>query len=130
MGPRLKQWIGFDFDRNRTYEKPPREGTDESDEMKEFFRILKLDLKRILSLQEIKIHRMKPNYWDVDVVVTDGNGKFAYIMLGDMRWEKLFPDRILVRNMKHEKDCTSGSNTYVKYDDIPEQILWLWRIAK
>jgi hypothetical protein len=130
MGPKLKEWIGFNFDRNKSFEKPPREGTDESDEMKEFFRTLKSDLKKALSEKGIQIHQMKPSYYNVSAVVTDGNGKFAYLSFGDMRWSNLFPEQILVRTMKHEKDWTGGGNHHVKYDYIPEKILWLWRVQK
>jgi hypothetical protein len=127
MNAKLKKWVGFDFWNNRTFEKPPREGTDESDEMKQFFRDIRSDLKKSLAEKDIIIHRLKPNYYDVNAVVTDGNGKFAYISLGDMRGNVNWNQRILIRTMKHEKDWTGGANHFVNYDDIPEQILWLWR---
>lgn len=126
MNNTLKKWVDFDFDHSRTYEKPPREGADESDEMKQFFRELKSDLKKCLKEKGIQIHQMKPNYWNVTAVVTDGNGKFAYISLSDMRWNAHWDRRILVRTMKHEKDWTGGHNNMVKYDEVPDKILWLW----
>lgn len=126
MTNKLKRWIGFNFDDNQTFEKPPREGTGESDEMKQFFKDLKSDLKKTLGKQGIQIQRMKPNYYDVSVVVTDGNGQFAYISFGNMRWTNQWDQGILVRTMKHEKDWTGGLNHWCSYEQIPDQILQLW----
>ncbi|MDF2841644.1 MAG: hypothetical protein K0R00_70 [Herbinix sp.] len=126
MDPKLKKWVGFNFDLNKTFEKPPREGTDESDEMKQFFKDLKSDIKKALGSKGIKIIRMKPNYYSTTIVVGDGKEKYAYISFGDMRWNGLWNSQILVRTMKHDKDWSGGHNNFVNYDGIPDKILELW----
>lgn len=123
MLKKAKKWIGYNFN-NGNWNKPPREGTDESDEMQQFFKDFRSDLKRELAEVGVSIHSMKPNYYDVTAVVSKG-GKFAYISLGDMRSGRGWEKSILVRSMAHAKDWSGGANTYTDFDGLPERILKL-----
>ena len=119
------KWIGFDFDHNRSYDNPPREGTDESDEMKQFYKDFKSDLTKEMKSRNLKIVKISKNYWDVTAFVSDPDKKsFVYISLGDMR----YCDKILIRSASDSNDYTGGANHYTSlnkiYDDIAELINW------
>ena len=117
------KWIGFDFDHNRSYDNPPREGTDESDEMKQFYKDFRSDLRKEMKIRNLKIVKVSKNYWDITALVSDPDGKsFVYISLGDMR----YCDKVLIRSASGPDDYTGGSNHYTSldkmYDDVAELI--------
>lgn len=117
----MKKWDGFNFELNRTYEKPLREGTDSSDECNSFRRAFRNYLKKELAPYGWTLVKSKPNYFDVTEVVTDGE-HFAYVSVGDVRYTRNVCAQILYRTMKHEKDWTGGPNRYANIDELPAAI--------
>lgn len=122
---KMKKWDGFDFNKNRSYNKPLREGTDCSDEGNAFRRDFRAYLKKELAPYGITLVKRKPNYFDVTEVVTDGT-KFAYVSVGDVRYERNVCSDILYRTMAHENDWTGGRNQYTNIDDLPKAIASLF----
>ena len=127
MTSSLKRWEKFNFDANKTFEKPMREGTGSSDEVQEFHKVLKNYLKKELEKYGISMllgNYAKLNYYDISFVVTK-NGKYAYISFGDVRFhcgrETIFSD-ILFRSMSHDKDWAGGQNMYSKLDNLIENV--------
>ena len=119
------KWIGFDFDHNRSYDNPPREGTDESDEMKQFYRDFRSDLKKEMGSRYLRIIKISKNYWNITAFVSDPDEKsIVYVSLGDMR----YCNKILIRSASSPDDYTGGANHYTSldrvYDDIAELISW------
>lgn len=106
---KTKKWIGFDFDGYKTFENPPREGTDESDEMRQFFRDFRSDLKAMLKNTGLKIYQMKKNYYDVTLIISDeAETKFCLLSCGDVRWSD-WSRRMYIRGMETPNDW-SGRN--------------------
>ncbi len=106
---KTKKWIGFDFDRNRTFDNPPREGTDESDEMKQFFRDFRSDLKASLKGTGLKIYQMKKNYYVVTLIISnEEETKFCLLSCGDVRWSN-WAQNMYIRGMDNPTDW-SGRN--------------------
>lgn len=105
---KTKKWIGFDFGTNRTFDNPPREGTDESDEMKQFFRDFRSDLKATLKGTGLKIYQMKKNYYDITLIISnEAETKFCLLSCGDVRfgdWSRMY-----IRGMNNPTDW-SGRN--------------------
>lgn len=117
MLKKSKKWIGYDFNYGH-YDCPPREGTDENDEMKQFFRDFRSDMKSNLKGTGMKIYEMKKNYYDVTLIVSNENEtKFEMVSLGDMRYTPRWYEHILYRTMKNSKDWTGGSNCYANNID-------------
>ena len=117
------KWIGFDFDNNRSYHN--REGTDESDEMKQFYRDFRSDLKKEMGSRYLRIIKISKNYWNITAFVSDPDEKsIVYVSLGDMR----YCNKILIRSASSPDDYTGGANHYTSldrvYDDIAELISW------
>lgn len=129
MLKKAKKWIGYDFYYGH-YDNPPREGTDENDEMKQFFRDFRSDLRKALKDKGMKVYQMKKNYYDVTAVISDeAKDKFVYLSLGDMRGNPRWNERILVRTMAHPKDWTGGSNHFTDSSDLISTINFLMRRA-
>lgn len=120
---KMKKWDGFDFNENRSYEKPLREGTDSSDECNAFRRDFRAFLKKELAPLGWTLVKSKPNYFDISEVVTDGE-HYAYISIGDVRWPMggNVCARILYRTMAHAKDWSGGVNRYCDIDQLPQAI--------
>ena len=122
MMKKTLKWIGYDFYYGH-YDNPPREGTDENDEMKQFFRDFRSDLKAALKPAGMKVIHMKKNYYDVTAVVgTEDGSKLYYVSLGDMRCNPHWNERVLIRTMAHEKDWTGGANHYCSCDNLVESL--------
>ena len=124
MLKKSKKWIGYDFNYGH-YEKPLREGgcTSETDEMRQFFRDFKSDLKGALKNLDMKVYQMKSNYYDVTVVLSnEDETKFVYLSLGDMRTNPRWNERILIRTMKHSTDWTGGMNNWTSSDELISDI--------
>ena len=116
---KIAKWIGFDFDHHRSYENPPREGTDESDEMKQFYKDFRSDLRKEMKIRNLKIVKVSKNYWDITALVSDPDGKsFVYISLGDMR----YCAKVLIRCASGPDDYTGGSNHYTSLDKMYDDV--------
>lgn len=125
MLKKAKKWIGYNFQYGH-WDNPPREGIDEHDEMKQFFRDFRSDLRAALKKAGLKVYRMKPNYYDVTAVISDPEGtRFVYLNIGDMRYEKFWNERILIRTMAHAQDWTGGGNHWTDTEHLIENITWL-----
>ena len=122
MTSKFKRWNGFDFDNNRSFDNPPREGTDASDEAKQFRKEFYAYMKKELTPYGINLIKGKPNYYDVSLVVNKGD-KYAYISIGDVRFQRNVFEQILYRTMKHEKDWTGGPNRYTNMENLPNTII-------
>ncbi len=120
----MKKWDGFDFEYNRSYENPPREGTDASDECYAFNKAFRAYLNRSLKPYGWQVVKSKPNYFDVTVVITDGDN-YMYISIGDVRYTNNVCDRILYRTMAHAKDWRGGNNNYTNIDNLVEDCMRL-----
>lgn len=124
---KLANWRGYNFNYGH-YDNPPREGTDETDEMKKFFSDFKKFLKKELEPLRLKIYQMKRNYYDVTAVISnDSEDKFLYLSLGDMRNNQNWDNHILIRQMKHSKDWTGGGNHWTNLEELAQDIKWLMR---
>ena len=119
---KMKKWDGFDFDNCKSFDNPPREGTDASDETKQFRKDFYSYLKKELTPFGIELIKGKPNYYDVTVVVKKEN-KYAYVSIGDVRFQRNVCEDILYRTMAHEKDWKGGRNLYTNMDDLPSKII-------
>ena len=125
MLKKAKKWIGYNFQYGH-WDNPPREGTDENDEMKQFFRDFRSDLRDALKKVRLKIYRMKPNYYNVTAVISDPEEThFVYLSIGDMRYEKFWNERILIRTMAHAQDWTGGGNHWTDTEHLIDEIAWL-----
>lgn len=113
---KTKKWIGFDFDRNRTFDNPQREGTDESDEMKQFFRDFKSDLKAMVKDMGLKVYQMKKNYYDVSLIISnESETKFCFLSCGDVRWDD-WSRKMYIRGMENPKDWSGRNFNNVRTD--------------
>lgn len=120
MLKKAKKWIGYDFNYGH-YDNPPREGggTSETDEMRQFFRDFRSDLKAAFKDTNIKIYQMKKNYYDVTLVLSNlDESKFIFVSIGDMRYTTRWNERILYRTMKHATDWTGGMNQYTDTEHL------------
>lgn len=113
---KTKKWIGFDFDGNRTFDNPPREGTDESDEMKQFFRDFRSDLKATLKGTNLKVYQMKKNYYDVTLIISnEEETKFCLLSCGDVRWDD-WSHKMYIRGMDTPTDWSGRNYNNVRTD--------------
>lgn len=127
MLKKSKKWVGYDFNYGH-YDNPPREGSDENDEMKQFFKDFRSDLKKALKEINCKVYHMKKNYYDVTAVISnESEDKFVYLSLGDMRGNPYWNERILIRTMAHSKDWVGGSNHWTTSSELMSSINWLMR---
>ena len=123
MLKKTKKWLGYNFNYGH-YDNPPREGVGENDEMRQFFRDFRSDMKANLKNTGLKIYEMKKNYYDVTFIVSnEEETKFIYVSLGDMRYNPKWNVHILYRSMAHSKDWSGGSNYYANdIDDLVENM--------
>lgn len=125
---KTKKWYGFDFERNKSFENPPREGTDASDEAKQFLRDFRSDFVASLKAKGLVLHSFnKCHYYAYAVVTNEAKDKFVFVSIDDVRYPLMgyWNDRILVRRMKDEKDSIGGSNHFATMDELDEQIVRL-----
>lgn len=123
MKLKTDKWKHYNFYYGH-WNNPPREGTDETDEMKQFFRDFRSDLKKILKDTNFKIYQMKKNYYDVSCIISSlDETKFIYLSLGDMRFNfNHWFEQVLVRTMKNPQDYSGGMNHYCSVVEILETI--------
>ena len=127
MLKKAKKWTEYNFQYGH-WDNPPREGIDENDEMKQFFRDFRSDLRAALKEVGLKIYRMKPNYYSVTAVISDPEEKhFVYLSLGDVRYERSWSEHILVRTMAHAEDWSGGGNHWTNTDRLIDDVSWLMR---
>lgn len=125
MLKKSRKWVGYDFTDGH-WDKPLREGTDESDEMRQFFKDFKSDLAAALKKAGLRIYQIEPNYYDVTAVISNPEKtRFVYISLGDMRYEPHWEARIMYRTMAHPKDWTGGANHWTDAEHLVDEVKWL-----
>ena len=112
---KLQKWSGFNFWNVQTYEKPPREGTDQSDEANEFFRNVKSFLKKELGAYGVEMKWTK-GYYDAYITASYG-GKTCKIIIGDIRTGYEDPlGHVLYR------DGDRGNNRFTDIDSLPKAV--------
>lgn len=93
---------------------------------KYFYPIARKEMKQLAVRLNAEIIECSHNNFDITTVMKR-DGKFVYIHMGDMRdFGGRWYETILVRRMAHEKDWSGMGNHHCSYEELEEQINWLF----
>lgn len=93
---------------------------------KYFYPIARKEMKQLAAKLNAEIIECSLNGFDITTVMKR-DGKFVYIHMGDMRdFGGRWYETILVRRMAHEKDWSGMGNHHCSYEELEEQVNWLF----
>jgi hypothetical protein len=112
MKMKTEKWLGHRFDYVGEY----KQGED----TKQFFRDFRSDIKAQCKYTGMALHSMSVNYFVASGFLRNtGSNRLVYFSISDIRyWNDAWNDRILYRNVRHDKDWTGGMNQVCRLADL------------
>ncbi|MCX4356978.1 MAG: hypothetical protein OSJ43_12285 [Oscillospiraceae bacterium] len=92
-------------------------GSYAGDDYVTFQKSMRVDLIKQLKSAGLELKQFNKNHYCFSAVVTDGV-RFAYISIGDVRYNSRIFSEVLYRTMAHEKDWRGGNNRYCRWNEV------------
>ena len=87
-----------------------------------FMRIARRELKAIAQKIGASVVFTTGEYFEYSAFFCK-DGKYIYVHVGDVRYDKNWYDKVLYRTAKNERDYTGGTNWHCGYEELPSQLL-------
>ena len=101
-------------------------GGTTGEDFREFAKLFFKHLNKILKPKKLRLVKCSTGHYYVCGFVTDGEKKFVYFSISDVRSFPLtWRDNILIRTAEHDKDWTGGSNNYTSLCKFSEAVYQL-----
>ena len=112
----IEKWLGYEFESSSGL----------TEEFATFARELKNHLKKELQNNFELVGILRGHFELSGFVKNKNTGKYAYFSMSDVRYfNNEWYEHILVREAKHDKDYTGGSNWFTGMKELPTSLLKL-----